>query len=75
MTAGLLAAGALPAQAAMPGMELQGALHGSHAYPHAAGTAVYERGDHGRELEVHLHAGALAGRRLVVYAHGTWAGQ
>jgi hypothetical protein len=39
VTAGLLAAGTVPAQAAMHGMELQAALHSSHAYPRAAGYA------------------------------------
>jgi hypothetical protein len=33
MTAGMLAAGTVPAQAAMHGMELQAVLHGGHAYP------------------------------------------
>ncbi|HUZ36474.1 MAG TPA: hypothetical protein VMV17_09100 [Streptosporangiaceae bacterium] len=75
MTAGLLAAGTVPAQAAMHGMELQAALHSSHAYPRAAGSAAYESGDHGRELDVHLsHIARLAGGKLVVYLHGARAG-
>jgi len=47
--AGMLAAGTVPAQAATH-MELQAALHGSHAYPRAGGSAAYESGNHGREL-------------------------
>jgi hypothetical protein len=75
MTAGMLAAGTVPAQAAMHGMELQAALHGGHAYPRAGGTAAYESGDHGRELEVHVsHIARLAGWKLVVYVHGARAG-
>lgn len=73
--AGLLA-GTMPVQAAaMHDMELHAALHGSHAYPRAGGSAAYETGDHGRELDVHLqHAARLAGARLVIYVHGARAG-
>lgn len=37
---------------AMHEMELQAGLRAGHAYPSAAGTAVYESGHHGRELDV-----------------------
>lgn len=76
VTAGMLAAGAVPAQAAaMHGKELHAAPHGGHVYPRAGGRAAYESGDHGRELEVHVsHVARLAGRRLVVYVHGARAG-
>lgn len=74
--AGLLAAGTVPVQAsAMHDMELQAALHGSHTYPRAGGSAAYESGDHGRKLNVHLqHAARLAGAKLVIYVHGARAG-
>jgi hypothetical protein len=56
-------------------MELHAALVASHTYPQAHGTASYQSGDHGRELDVHLRGAArLAGRHLVVYVHGTRAG-
>lgn len=59
----------------MHGMELQAGLHGSHAYPRVTGTAGYEPGDHGRELDVHLsRATRLAGSHLVIYLHGIRTG-
>jgi hypothetical protein len=42
VTAGMLAAGTVPAQAAaMHGRELQAALRGGHVYPRAAGRAAH----------------------------------
>ena len=73
---GLAGAGVLPAQVARAhDMELHAGLAGSHAYLRAHGTASYESGDHGRELDVHLGGVTrLAGRHLVVYVHGSRAG-
>lgn len=60
---------------AMHEMELHAALRGSHAYPHASGTAAYESDHHGRELDVRVsHLAGLAGRHLTVYVHGVKAG-
>lgn len=77
--AGLLSAGAVPAQAAgaapaQARMELQAGLHGSSAYPHAGGHASYES-YYRRELHVGVwNIRRLGGRILVVYVHGTKAG-
>lgn len=73
---GLAVAGSVPAHAAPAhDTELHAALTGSHDYPRARGTASYVSGDHGRELDIHLHGMAgLAGRRLVIYLHGARAG-
>jgi hypothetical protein len=73
---GIAVAGVLPAQAApVQRVELHAALAGSQAHPRARGTALFESGDHGRELHVRLHGVAgLAGRHLVVFVHGTRAG-
>ncbi len=60
---------------AMHETELQAGLRAGHAYPHAAGTAVYEADHHGRTLDVRLsHLNRLAGRHLVVYVHGVRVG-
>jgi hypothetical protein len=66
----------MPVQAAaMLDMEPHAPLHGIHAYPRAGGSAAYQAGDHGRELDVHLqHAARLAGAKLVVYVHGVGRG-
>lgn len=87
LAAGVVLAGTVPAWAgtaqatttaqvtAMHGMELHAALRGSHAYPRASGTASYEYGHRGRELDVRVsHLTRLAGQRLIVYVHGAKAG-
>ena len=76
MTTATAAGAMIPAQAAvMHDMELHAALHGSHAYPKATGTASFESGDHGRELDVQVsRIPGLAGSRLVIFVHGVRAG-
>ncbi|HVB46204.1 MAG TPA: hypothetical protein VNF47_26325 [Streptosporangiaceae bacterium] len=76
MTTGMAITGTLPAQAApMHNIELHVVLHGSNAHPMATGTASFESGDHGRELDVHVsRIPGLAGSHLVVYVHGVRAG-
>ncbi len=80
--AGMLSAGAAPAQAApahqamMMGRHLEAGLHGSRAYPRAGGHAEYASGYRYRHLDVRVwNIRRLAGRTLVVYVHGTWAGR
>jgi hypothetical protein len=75
LTTGMVAFGTLPAQAAAQRVELQAVLHGSHAFPHATGSARFESGNHGRELTVTVsHIARLAGRHLTVFVHGARAG-
>ena len=76
MTAGLLAFGTMPAQAATAQkVELHAGLHGSHAFPRATGRATFELGNDGRELHVRVtHIARLAGRHLTVFVHGVRAG-
>ncbi|HEY2551670.1 MAG TPA: hypothetical protein VGI64_13950 [Streptosporangiaceae bacterium] len=75
MTGGLLAFGTIPAQASVHRTELHAALHGSHAFPRAAGHATFEIRNDGRELDVRVsHIARLAGKRLVVFVHGARAG-
>ena len=87
LAAGMLTAGTIPASAgtaqatgtaqvtAMHQMELQAGLYGSRAFPRAGGTASYQSGGHGRELDIHVsHLTRLAGWQLIVYVHGARAG-
>lgn len=76
LATGVAVSGSLPVRAApMQDIELHAALHGSHAYPRAAGAASYESGDHGRHLDVRVsHIARLAGWHLVAFVHGVRAG-
>ena len=76
MTTATAAGAMIPAQAAvMHDMELHATLHGSDAHPRATGTASFESGDHGRELDVQVsRIPGLAGSRLVIFVHGVRAG-